>query len=352
MRSLWVVVIAVLFVSLPVVKAWADDADDRCKEIQTLGSKKLDVRGKTAEQAETEALAHFNGLIEKCEAFRKQFAGTPQVNDVTYEEGRAYLNRSRWTKTVEQDQKTAADFAAQVVKAAPNSEAAAKAHGLLIQYYKMTNKTDQLIAEAEALVRDCHDSPEAPLALRYIADTYEQMGKTEEAIKAYELLAKEYPEKPQGQAAAGILAARKLKGGVLDMTFKASNDADVDTKAFKGKVVLVVFWMPGQPSSKDTLARAAAALKAGGPTSLAVVGVFLGTDAAQLDEETKAAGATWPEFFDGKNKKFKNEQAVKFGVRECPYTILADRTGKVRETGLTGPKLTDAIQALVGEAAK
>ena len=39
-------------------------------------------------------------------------------------------------------------------------------------------------------------------------------------------------------------------------------------------------------------------------------------------------------------------------MRGYPFTILADRTGKVRELGLLGPKLTDAIQKLAAESAK
>ncbi len=351
MRIGWAMAIAALVVMMPAAQVRADDAQAALEDIQKLGGEKLDIRGKTAEKASEDALAHFNKIIGLCEDFRKKYADNPLVNDALYEEGRAYQNRSRWMKTPDDDLKKAMELADQVIKADPKSEAAAKSHGLRLQYFKMTNKTDQLLAEAQALVKDCHDSKEAPLALRYIADTYEQSGKTEDAMKMYEMLAKEYPDSQQGKAAAGILASRKLKGSALDMTFKSASGEDVDTKTMKGKVVLAVFWMPGQAMSKDVLQRASATLKASGG-KLAVVGVCLGSDKGQMEEDAKAAGATWPEFFDEKNKRFKNEQALKLGVRECPFAILADKTGKVRETGLVGQNLSDAIEKLLAEAGK
>ena len=69
-----------------------------------------------------------------------------------------------------------------------------------------------------------------------------------------------------------------------------------------------------------------------------------------MDDCLKKYSVLWPTHNDG--KKWNNELVLKFGVTAMPMTILEDRTGKVREVGLLGNNLIEAIKTLIDEKGK
>ena len=62
---------------------------------------------------------------------------------------------------------------------------------------------------------------------------------------------------------------------------------------------------------------------------------------------TKAAGMTWPEYFDGKD--FRGEMAVRFGINSIPSMWLLDKKGMVRSTEARGANLTEQVKKLLAE---
>ena len=163
-------------------------------------------------------------------------------------------------------------------------------------------------------------------------------------------LAAEYPETPQGKRAAGVLVFRKLKDNPLALAFTSTTGEAVDAAKHRGKVVLVYFWTTGDESSKANMELLVKVDKALGDRGLVVLGVCMSTEQAAMESECKASGASWPEYFDG--KRWDNEMATKLGIREFPTTILADRSGKVREVGLLAEPLVDAVRKLLDETGK
>jgi tetratricopeptide (TPR) repeat protein len=350
MRRIGRVGLAAMFVVLAARTLLADEADDMYQDIKKLGDQKLVPAGKKGEEFRAEAIKFFTGLVDRCEAYKKRFPDGANVGEVTYEEAKACFYLSRYSDRKKEDLETGAQLALKAIEIDPKVEAAAKARGLLIQYYKMYGKYDEVIQQAQAIVADFPESADAPLALRYIAEAYETMKKDKEATEAYEKLAKDYPECDHGKRAAGVLAARKLKGSVLELAFTSTAGEAVDVKTFKGRVVLVYFWASTDRSSISNLAAIASVEKYLHDRGLTVLGVSLDTDRAALDDCLKKYGVLWPTHNDG--KKWNNELVLRFGVTAMPMTILVDRTGKVREMGLLGNNLIEAIKTLIDEKGK
>ena len=70
---------------------------------------------------------------------------------------------------------------------------------------------------------------------------------------------------------------------------------------------------------------------------LGILGVSLDDDKQQWASATKQLGITWPQVSDLRG--WDNAAAVKYGVREIPFTIVVDSEGKILKTGLRGDEL-------------
>jgi len=51
----------------------------------------------------------------------------------------------------------------------------------------------------------------------------------------------------------------------------------------------------------------------------------------------------WPQIYDG--KFWQAENAVAYGVRAIPFTLLIGKDGKIAAVGARGPALAPAIEA-------
>ena len=349
MRTTWMAAAAIA-ACLVAGGALADEAEDAYWVIQALGDKKLETTGKTRDTFRDEAIAFFADIVDKCEAFVKRFPDASWKGEVVYEEAKAYLYRSRYSKTRKEDVEKAAELARKAVAINPKAEAAAKSRGLLIQYYMMYKKPEEALREAQAIVADHPNSTDAPLALRYVAEISETLKKDKEAQAAWERLVAEYPETPQGKRAAGILAFPKLKGQAFEMAFTSTTGEKVDAKDFRGRVLLVFFWSPGDVTSTGNLALIGSADKMLHAKGLTVLGVCLESRPEMMDAAIRKAEISWPHHNDG--KKWDNEFVVAFGIRTLPTSILVDRSGKIREVGLLGTELIEATRRLLDEPEK
>lgn len=264
-----------------------------------------------------------------------------------YEAAKSWFYRARYSKTKREDTEAGVALARKVVALDPKAAAAGKSRGLLVQYYMMNDNKEEALREAEAIVADHPASPDAPLALRYVAEMYEGLKRDKEAQAAWEKLAKDYPDDPQGRRAAGILAFPKLKGRELEIAFVTAAGQKVDAKALRGRVVLVLFWSTTDESSTSNIALLASVDNILQPKGLSVIGVCLDSRPEAMAPTLKKADVSWPQYCDG--KRWNSEFVVAFGVRSIPMTILADRSGKIREVGLLGNNLLEAIRRLIDE---
>jgi outer membrane lipoprotein-sorting protein/peroxiredoxin len=116
----------------------------------------------------------------------------------------------------------------------------------------------------------------------------------------------------------------------------------------RGKIVVLDFWATwSEPYLKEMPGRVAlqGGLRGRGAT---LIGVSLDTDKqAVLDLLGRQEGINWPQVFDGKG--WNGAVAQAYGIEAIPHTIVIDRGGTIRHTGLRGEALRQAVEALLAE---
>ena len=353
MRHFGVILGAIVVASVMSVQVVADEAGDMYNAIKNKSEAALKIAkaGKTDDQVRDETMKAFTGVIDQCDEYAKRFANGANIKDVTYEKAKAYFFLAQLQEPQKQKEleDKAAETARHAIELDPKADAAARARGLLLQYYRMNKNTEEALKQAQAIVADFPNSSFAAFALLYIGDTYEKTGKEAEALAAYEKLVKTYPDDPAGVRAAGILAFKKLPGSLLDLHFTSTDGKTIDLKDYRGKVVLVDFWASWCPPCRASLPALVETEKSLRAKGFQVLGISLDGDKDAMNKFIKDTHMSWPQYFDG--KEWDNAIVRKYGIISIPVTLLVDKAGKVREVGLRDHELQAAIQKLLDEKA-
>ena len=129
-----------------------------------------------------------------------------------------------------------------------------------------------------------------------------------------------------------------LKG--VDLGGKAISYND-----YKGKVLLVDFWATWCGPCVAELPNVIEAYKKYHAQGFEILGISLDQATAKdkLTSFIKEHNMDWPQIYDG--KYWQAENAVAYGVRAIPFTLLIGKDGKVAAVGARGPALAPAIEA-------
>jgi thiol-disulfide isomerase/thioredoxin len=136
----------------------------------------------------------------------------------------------------------------------------------------------------------------------------------------------------------------------LDLVFTALDGRAVDTKQWRGKVVIVDFWatwcvpcIEAMPHLKELYAKYHA-------RGLEVITISVDQAAARpaLEKLVAKLELPWPQAFDGKGPQ--TEFAVRYGVQPIPHVLLAGPDGHIVAVNPRGPRLEAEIQRLLAKA--
>jgi peroxiredoxin len=168
---------------------------------------------------------------------------------------------------------------------------------------------------------------EVPVVMFQIANVRDFNGEEDEARAAYGQLASRFPDSDVGKKAAGALRRLDLDGKPLDLSGPALDGKTASIADFKGKTLLVLFWMSIAEPDKRELADLRTLHEKYRDKGFAVLTVNLDHDRALLDEYLKSASPPWPVIHEdgGLDGRLANE----FGIISTPTMFLVDPQGKV-----------------------
>jgi thiol-disulfide isomerase/thioredoxin len=133
----------------------------------------------------------------------------------------------------------------------------------------------------------------------------------------------------------------------LDLKFEAVDGTAVDLAKLRGKVVLLDFWATWCGPCRAEIPNVVATYNRLHSQGFEIVGISLDQDKGLMVRFTKAAGMTWPEYFDGKS--WANEISARYGITAIPAAWVLDKKGFVRSTEARGADLEQQVKGLLAE---
>lgn len=159
------------------------------------------------------------------------------------------------------------------------------------------------------------------------------------------------------------LDAEQRFGLTVDIAFTAVDGREVDLKQLRGKVVLIDFWATWCGPCIAELPNVKSVYAAYHEQGFEVIGITLENArlaAADTPEQAAAklaaakrllldftakAGLPWPQHFDG--RWWKNDIAVRYGIKAVPAMFLIDQTGMIMSTEARGERLETEVKRLL-----
>ena len=283
-----------------------------------------------------------------CYAYLKAFPEGGVADEVTYRLAWTYYQLRIYGGDADGLAK-ALEVAAGLIADKPKSEGAGKAHALRLRLFRAQRKYPDAIKEAEALVKDFASDIELASSAQYhLYDLHRRLRNREKAQAALKTVAEKYPETVWGRKAQGLLARTDMPGKVIDIDFAKADGTALKLSAYRGKVVLVVYWATGRNSSMPAQERVKKLYDLYARDGFVVIGVNLDQDRKAFEEAQAKLNAPWVQCHDGKG--FNSPSATRVGVSAVPSNVLIDREGRVHSFDIWQTRiLRPALVKLLGE---
>ncbi len=183
------------------------------------------------------------------------------------------------------------------------------------------------IQKLEKFLADYPASDEVPEVLFQIATVHEFNNAEDQAKTFWTRLAQQHADSAPGKKAAGALKRLGLEGKPLALSGPTTAGKDASTADFKGKNLLVVYWMSSTEPDRREVEELVKLYEKHREKGFEILSVNLDPDRAALDEYLKTTSLPWPVIFEegGLDSRLANE----LGVISTPTMILLDGQGTV-----------------------
>ncbi len=359
MRMLTCGLLAMLCLATFPAALRADDAQTLFDEIRA-GVQNPRLQAATPEEAQKAVVAHMDGVLAKCETYRKQFPTGAQFAEVCLIQADVlFFLATRVPGQTDRVEKIP-EAANAAIAVDPKGEQAVKGRLALLRYQltkQAMAKTPEegapflaaAVGEGEGIARDFPKSPTIPMVLDFLAGAYDRTGRQKEATETLERIVKEFGGTQAAQKAERMIKQRAFKGAVLELAFKSVAGDEVDLKNLRGKVVLVDFWASWCKPCEASMPKLVEVEKLYRDQGFRVIGISLDQDKGAMENFMKKYEMTWPQYFDG--MVWNSPMVGKYAIIGIPTTFLIDKKGVLREISPEGPKLADAVKKLLDEPA-
>ena len=231
-------------------------------------------------------------------------------------------------------------------------------HLLARHHLLMANATEQAaqlkvqqqwLADLEVFITNYPQAEDTPEAIWHLGTANEFAARVDGAKTWYTKLARQYGRTPAGERAAGALLRLDLKGKPLVVSGKSLGNTTVRSDAYRGKVLLMVYWATWcKPCTEELpgLQALYAQYRAGG---FEILGVNLDLDSKPVPAYIAANRITWATLHEPGG--LDSRLARQLGILSLPTMVLVDRRGNVISTEMTLADLKTELPKLLKTAA-
>lgn len=198
----------------------------------------------------------------------------------------------------------------------------------------------------EDFIAEFPQAPESADAMLRLAITYEFNGKLEQATSWYNKLVTAYPQSEAARRGQGALRRLELKGKPLKLAGKALSGQAIDSAAYRGRVLAVIFWATWCTPCTEDLPQIQELYKTYQKNGFEILGVNLDGPGAPIEKYIQNYKVAWPHIHE--EGALESRPAVDFGVISLPTMFLVDRAGVVVSSSAT----VDDLKKLVPELLK
>ncbi len=243
------------------------------------------------------------------------------------------------------------------IKRYPKSPEAGQAHFVLGRVYSGIGAPERAIEHLEAYLasqapRSADETAQAKLVL---ASSYLALDRYDEAEKLLREVAGAGLAVDQRivQAAQGELsrvdALRKIKIGAPapGVAGTSHQGRSIDLAKLRGKVVLLDFWAAWCAPCRMEMPNVIKTYSDYNKKGFEIIGISLDNNRTDFENFLRDNKMTWPQLYEGSG--WGSSVARSYAVNSIPATFLVDRKGNLRYKNLRGPKLREAVEALLAE---
>jgi peroxiredoxin len=186
---------------------------------------------------------------------------------------------------------------------------------------------DDTLRKLEAFLKANPSADEVPDVLFQIANVHDFNGNEDDAKKHFTTLARNHPETEMGKKAAGAVRRIELDGKPLALVGPGTTGREVGTADYRGKSLLVLFWMSAAEPDKREIADLVELYKKHEDKNFDILSVNLDPERAMLDDYLKTTSIPWAIIHEGGG--LDSPLANEFGIVSTPTMFLVDPQGKV-----------------------
>ena len=187
---------------------------------------------------------------------------------------------------------------------------------------------------------------DTPEAIWRLGTAHEFEARVDDARTWYQKLARQYARTPAGQRAAGALVRLDLKGKPLVVAGKNLASTTVSSSAYRGKVLLVVYWATWCKPCTEELPALQAMYARYRARGFEVLGVNLDLDSTPIPAYISAHRVTWSTLHEPGG--LDSRLARQLGILSLPTMVLLDRRGTVINAEATLADLKTELPKLLG----
>lgn len=226
--------------------------------------------------------------------------------------------------------------------------------------YNDNEVASKVIEEGIAKVSHPEDKAELHLELLRYMHVPKNLKRSEKAalrkdkhLETITAVATTYPKTLCGRQAACMVRGFNMKVGDPIVNLKLYRDEagkDLDLGEYKGKVVVLYFWIGSRKARKGSLTKMVAMHKDLNAKGLEIVGINCDYEEDKdrnMEASIQQLGIPWRNYHDG--EKTRNKIALTFRVRKFPSTIVIGKDGKVAAIGEPMADLPEIVGEQLGK---